>query len=66
MPPSVTVLERRFPVDVVYAHGDRAVPVGYGGYSSVGGVGVRRDFRSRTCRFQVRHVPHGSGGRRFA
>ena len=33
------------PMDVVNAHGDRAVPVGYGGYSSVGGVGVRRDFR---------------------
>jgi len=32
-------------VDVVNADGDRAVPVCYGGYSSVGGVGVRRDFR---------------------
>ena len=32
-------------MDVVNAHGDRAVPVRYGGYSSVGGVGIRRDFR---------------------
>ena len=33
------------PVDVVYANGDRSVPVGYGGYFSVSGVGIRRDFR---------------------
>jgi len=32
-------------VDVVYANGDRAVPVRYGRYFSVGCVGVRRDFR---------------------
>ena len=32
-------------MDVVNADGDRAVPVRYGGYSSVGCVGVRRDFR---------------------
>ena len=32
-------------MDVVYTNGDRAVPVRYGRYSSVGGVGIRRDFR---------------------
>ena len=32
-------------MDVVYANGDRSVPVRYGGYSSVGGIGVRCDFR---------------------
>ena len=32
-------------MDVVYTYGNRSVPVGCGGYSSVGGIGVRRDFR---------------------
>ena len=32
-------------VDVIYANGDRAVPVRYGRYSSVSGVVVRCDFR---------------------
>jgi len=38
-------LAQEVPVDIVYADGDRAVPVRYGGYSSVGGVGVQCDFR---------------------
>ena len=33
------------PVDVVYTDGDRSVPVRYGRYFSVGGVGVRCGFR---------------------
>ena len=32
-------------MDVVYANGDRSVPVRNRRYSSVGGVGVRCDFR---------------------
>jgi len=38
-------LAQEISVDVVYADGDRSVPVGCGGNSSVGGVGVRCDFR---------------------
>jgi len=37
------------PVDVIYADSDRAVPVGCGGYSSFGGISIRRDFREVVC-----------------
>jgi len=36
-------------VNIVDANGNRAVPVRYGRYSSVSGVGIRRDFRKVVC-----------------